>query len=45
MKLVFLPDLTEDLIKYLTDYFDSVRELAQDLVGYILTNFLPLEEV
>lgn len=28
IKLGFLPDFTEDLIKYLTDYFDSVRGLA-----------------
>lgn len=28
------------MIKYLTDYFDNVREQAQSIVGYIVIKFV-----
>lgn len=39
-KLTFTPDLCEEMIKYLTDYFDNVREQAQSIVGYIVIKFV-----
>ncbi len=35
-KITFLPALSDQLIKYLTEYFDSVREQAQALVKDIV---------
>ena len=42
-KLTFLTSITDELIKYLTDYYESVREQAQLLLAYIVQNFLPEE--
>ena len=40
-KITFLPALNEQMIVYLTDYFDNVREQAQNLVMYVVKNFIP----
>ncbi|CDW81095.1 UNKNOWN [Stylonychia lemnae] len=42
-KLKFISQLSEELIKYLTDYHDSVREQAQLLLTDIIREFLPQE--
>lgn len=43
-KVTFMPVLADQLIKYLTDYFDNVREQAQALVAAIVHNFIPFNE-
>ena len=40
-KITFLPALNEQMIVYLTDYFDNVREQAQNLVMDVVKNFIP----
>ncbi len=40
----FMPQLADWLVKYLTDYFDSVREQAQNLVSDIVCLFIPYNE-
>ena len=39
-----MPQLADWLIKYMTDYFDNVREQAQNLIGDIVRNFIPYNE-
>ena len=39
-KLSFLPALCEEMIKFLTDYFDNVREQAQGIVHFVVSNFV-----
>jgi hypothetical protein len=36
--------LADWAIKYLTDYFDNVREQAQMLIHEIVVNFIPYNE-
>jgi hypothetical protein len=38
--VTFMPYLTDHLIGYLTDYFDNVREQAQNTVIEIVKNFI-----
>ena len=40
-KVTFLPALNEQMVVYLTDYFDNVREQAQNLVMDVVKNFIP----
>ena len=39
-----MPPLTDCLIKYLTDYFDNVREHTQILVADIVRFYIPYNE-
>jgi len=39
----FMPALTAEILKYLTDYFESVRELAQELLLFVVQEFMPVE--
>ena len=43
-KVTFMPQLADWLIKYLTDYFDNVREQAQILIGDVVRHFIPYNE-
>lgn len=40
-KQTFSPIICEELVKLLTEYFDNVREAAQNLVLFIVRNYLP----
>jgi hypothetical protein len=40
-KVTFLPALDEQMIVYITDYFDNVREQAQNFVMFVVKNFIP----
>ena len=39
--VTFMPNLTDHLIAYLTDYHDNVREQAQNIAMDIVKNFIP----
>ena len=39
-KITFMPALADQVIKYLTDYHDNVREQAQGLLMEIVQNFI-----
>lgn len=37
----FMPALCEEMVKFLTDYYDNVREQAQAIVFFIVKSFIP----